>query len=72
MRLRTRRPRRARPESTDVSVDDVFEVEATTPVSWSIEQLHSLGPMTGPGHRTFVPIVRSTMGGDSLGDPTGS
>jgi hypothetical protein len=72
MRLRTRRPRRASPESTPAFVDDPVEVEATTPVSWSVEQLHSLGPVTGPGHRTFVPIVRSTLRGGSLEGPTGS
>lgn len=48
-------------------VDDV-DVDFTPPVPWTIEQLNALGPVTGPSHRTFVPIVRGTLQENSLGD----
>jgi hypothetical protein len=47
--------------------DDV--VDSPPPVLWSVEQLNALGPVTGPSHRTFVPIVRSTLGEGSFRDP---
>jgi hypothetical protein len=72
MRLRNRRKRRPEPESSHLAVAGSVEVDSLPPVTWSIEQLNSLGPMTGPSHRTFVPIVRSTMAESSLGDPTES
>jgi hypothetical protein len=41
------------------------------PVSLSIEQLNASGPVTGPSHRTFVPIVRSAPREISLGELNG-
>jgi hypothetical protein len=45
----------------DAKSSDPASVPVTAPVPWSVEQLHALGPVTGPNHRTSVPIVRSTM-----------
>jgi hypothetical protein len=52
-----------------VALDDVV---VTPPVLWSVEQLNALSPVTGPSHRTFVPIVRSTLADNPLGDVTSS
>jgi hypothetical protein len=52
-----------------VEVHDV-EVDVPPPVPWTIDQLNALGPVTGPNHRTFVPIVRSALLDTSLGDLT--
>ncbi|MGB8196522.1 MAG: hypothetical protein WCF25_05915 [Acidimicrobiales bacterium] len=44
---------------------EALEPEPSVPVRepWKIEQLHAMGPMTGPSHRTFVPIVRAQKEG---------
>jgi hypothetical protein len=39
---------------------------------WKVEQLNAMGPMVGPSHRTFVPIVRSTVKESLLTDVTDS
>ena len=71
MRLRSRRtpPSHVEPSQPIVVADD--EVASTSTISWSVEQLNALGPVIGPSHRTFVPIVRSTPN-ISLGDPINS
>jgi len=67
MRLR-RSGQLSSPEPTPpLAIEDV-EVESETPIPWSVEQLHALGPITGPSHRTYVPIVRSTARDNSLGE----
>jgi hypothetical protein len=68
VRLRSKRSRSPQPEPSPISVADVREVDTTPPVLWSVEQLNALRPVTGPSHRTFVPIVRNTMPENSLGD----
>ena len=67
MRLRNRRERDSPPEPTQSAVAVDNEVDSTLPVTWSVEQLNALGPMTGPSHRSFVPIVRSQVQDISLG-----
>jgi hypothetical protein len=69
--LRTLRPRSKRTSSVapeqsplivvvEIGAEVTTRVAATAPAPWKVDQLHALGPMTGPSHRTFVPIVRST------------
>ena len=70
MRLRSKREPRSQPEPLQLVAAGDDQVEPMTSVSWTVEQLNALGPVTGPSHRTFVPIVRSTMPNISLGDPT--
>ena len=70
MRLRSKRAPRTAQEPSQLVVAGDGEVEPTTSVSWTVEQLNALGPVIGPSHRTFVPIVRSTMPNISLGDRT--
>lgn len=70
MRLRSKRQPRSEQEPLQVGVAGEDEVEPMTSVSWTVEQLNALGPVTGPSHRTFVPIVRSTTPNILLGDPT--
>ena len=72
MRLRRKREPRTESEPAHLIVGGDFEIDSPAPVLWSIEQLNALGPMTGPSHRTFVPIVRSTLKDSSLGFPTES
>jgi hypothetical protein len=69
MRLRSKREPRSQPEPLQLMVAGDGEIEPTTNVTWTVEQLNALGPVTGPSHRTFVPIVRSTVPNISLGDP---
>lgn len=63
---------RPQPVSSHLMVTEVDEVEEKTTVTWSIDQLNSLGPVTGPGHRTFVPIVRSLSRDNGLRGPIDS
>jgi len=72
MRLRSKREARSHPERSQLTGAGDGEVDSTTPVTWSVEQLNALGPVTGPSHRTFVPIVHSTLRDNLLGDPTDS
>jgi hypothetical protein len=72
MRLRNRREARSQTEPSNFTIAGDGEVDSSTPVTWSVDQLNALGPVTGPSHRTFVPIVRSTLIDNSLGDQTDS
>jgi hypothetical protein len=72
MRLRRKREPRTEPEPSHLIVGGDCEIDSTAPVLWSVEQLNALGPMTGPSHRTFVPIVRGPLNDSSLGFPTDS
>jgi len=67
MRLRNRREARSQTEPSNFTIAGDGEVDSSTPVTWSVDQLNALGPVTGPSHRTFVPIVRSTLIDNSLG-----
>ena len=67
MRLRAKR-RLNQPEPSQPLVVALDDVVVTPPVLWSVEQLNALSPVTGPSHRTFVPIVRSTLADNPLGD----
>jgi hypothetical protein len=69
MRLRSKREPRTEQEPSQLMVAGEDEVESTTSVSWTVEQLNALGPVIGPSHRTFVPIVRSAVPNILLGDP---
>ena len=69
MRLRSKRAPRTAQEPSQLVVAGDGEVEPTTNVTWTVEQLNALGPVTGPSHRTFVPIVRSAVPNILLGDP---
>jgi hypothetical protein len=77
MRLRNSRKSNPSPEPqlATIAGDADVDVKATDPVSapiaapapWRVEQLHALGPVTGPNHRTAVPIVRrDTSPGDHV------
>ena len=75
MRLRNSRKSNPSPEPQPATIagDADVDVKATDPVSvaapapWRVEQLHALGPVTGPNHRTAVPIVRrDTSPGDHV------
>lgn len=44
------------PRETEIAGE--FAVTGSSPMS--IETLNAAGPLAGPGHRTFVPIVRNT------------
>lgn len=59
MRRRSRREPRFRQEPSKHSDEPDKGADVTTPVTWSVEDLNALGPMTGLNHRSFVPIVRS-------------
>jgi hypothetical protein len=72
MRLRNKRESIAAPEPPQPVVASDSDVVATAQVPWSVEQLNALGPVTGPSHRTFVPIVRATLADTSHGDLTDS
>lgn len=69
MRLRNRRGVLP-PEAPQPTVVGQVEVDAPPVVPWSVEQLNALGPVTGLSHRTFVPIVRSSLPDNSVGDVT--
>jgi hypothetical protein len=66
MRLRNRRKSTVSSEPAQPMAVGVSDVDVTATVPWSVEQLNALGPVTGPSHRTFVPIVRSTLEDNSL------
>ena len=68
MRLWNKRKPIPIPDPSRVMVAGLGDVDETAPLPWSVEQLHALGPVTGIGHRTFVPIVRSAAGDNPLGD----
>ena len=70
MRLRTRSKRPAQPEALLDDVPELRDAVMSPIVRWTVDQLHALGPATGPGHRSFVPIVRSTSSDNSVGDLT--
>jgi hypothetical protein len=59
MRLRIRRKAIPQIEQSHLAAAGDGEVGLTPPVPWSVDQLNALRPVTGPSHRTFVPIVRS-------------
>jgi hypothetical protein len=44
------------------------EVDKPLPVLWSVDQLNALRPLTGPGHRALIPMVRNTLPVNPLGD----
>jgi len=67
MRLRAKR-KLSSPEPSLPVVVGLDDVVVTPPVLWSVEQLNALSPVTGPSHRTFVPIVRSALADNPLGD----
>jgi len=71
MRLRAKR-RLNQPEPSQPLVVALDDVVVTPPVLWSVEQLNALSPVTGPSHRTFVPIVRSALADHPIGDITSS
>jgi len=71
MRLRAKR-RLNQPEPSQPLVVAPDDVVVTPPVLWSVEQLNALSPVTGPSHRTFVPIVRSALADHPIGDITSS
>jgi hypothetical protein len=51
----------------DVKAPDAVSASIVAPAPWRVEQLHALGPVTGPNHRTAVPIVRrDTSPGDHV------
>jgi len=54
MRLRNRREARSQTEPSNFTIAGDGEVDSSTPVTWSVDQLNALGPVTGPSHRTFV------------------
>jgi hypothetical protein len=58
----------ARDTEDDAMTPDPVSAPVAASVPWSVEQLHALGPVTGPNHRTSVPIVRSkaTSPGDQV------
>ena len=70
MRLRSKRRPIPPPEQSLIVVTTDGDVDAKVSVPWSVEQLRSFGPVTGPGHRTFVPIVRSSVLDIAVGNPT--
>src|ERR1700722_2471737 len=79
MRLRGNHPSSSPPEPSAplAAADEVVEAKAPVPAPgsdgpWSVAQLHALGPVTGPNHRTSVPIVRGTAKDNSTGDVTES
>jgi len=70
MRLRAKRKPRSQLAPPQQTVAQDSGVDSTSPVTWSVEQLNALGPLTGPGHRSVVPIVRSTLRDTLLEDVT--
>jgi hypothetical protein len=70
MRLWNKRQPVPQPEPSHLMVAEAREVDKTPPVLWSVEQLNALRPLTGPGHRALIPMVRSTLPVNSLGDLT--
>ena len=72
MRLRTRRrPLPLLEVPLDISTE-TREVDVTPVVSWTVQQLQALGPATGPSHRSFVPIIRTSLPDNPQGDPATS
>jgi len=61
MRRRNRRKWTPQSESLYAAMITSDEAGASRPVPWNVEQLTAMGPVTGPGHRSFVPIVRTTV-----------
>ena len=68
MRIRSRRKSRPPQGSSPLEAAGDGEIAMIAATSLSPEQLNALGPMTGPDHRTFVPIVRNTTREVSLGE----
>jgi hypothetical protein len=66
MRLRNRRKSTVPSEPAEPTAVGGSDIDVTATAPWSVEQLNALGPVTGPSHRTFVPIVRSTLGDNPL------
>jgi hypothetical protein len=60
------------PEPSPPIAAEEVEVETEAPLPWKVEQLQALGPVTGPSHRSYVPIIRSTTKEDLLGDRSDS
>jgi len=60
MRVRSRRKAIPPRGSLPLESGGTDEIVVTGSSSMSTEQLNAAGPLTGPGHRTFVPIVRNT------------
>jgi hypothetical protein len=65
MRLRRKREPISPEPSYPVAIEP-DDLDVKLPTLWSVEQLSTLRPVTGPSHRTFVPIVRSTAMYDAL------
>jgi len=66
MRLRNRRKLTVPSEPVQLTAVMSGDIDVTAAAPWSVEQLNALGPLTGPSHRTMVPIVRSTLGDSTL------
>jgi len=71
MRLRSRGKSRLARRSLPFSVMGYGENAVPAAASLSVEQLNAAGPATGPGHRTFVPVVCSISPDISLGELNG-
>jgi hypothetical protein len=76
MRLRSKRKTNFAFEQPPTTIAETAEVDAKAPdhapVPWRVEQLQALGPVTGPSHRTSVPIVRSSVKDTSPASPSAS
>ena len=70
MRLRNKRKLTVPSEQVQFTAAGSADTDVTAAAPWSVEQLSALGPLTGPSHRTMVPIVRSTLVNRTLSDPT--
>ena len=71
MRLRIRGRAIPQIEPPQLPTAESVAVDIAPLIPWSVEQLNALRPLTGPSHRTFVPIVRSLQD-NSLGDLSNS
>ncbi len=59
MRFRSWRKGIAPQGSLPPESENVGEIAVSESSSLSTEQLNAAGPVAGPSHRTFVPIVRN-------------
>ena len=61
MRIKSRRKAIPPRGPLPLEIEGTSEIVVTTSSHLSIDQLNAAGPLTGPSHRTFVPIVRKTL-----------
>ena len=61
MRIRSRRKEIPPRGPLPLEVEGASEIVVIASSYLSTEQLNAAGPLTGPSHRTFVPIVRNTL-----------